>query len=177
MAAGELIRYALNMKTIKLNDGDVFQIPIDENNCAFGQIIYANPKLFPIYIVVFQPEFKLGQDYHLETICSSEIALVGGSMGARIDHGFWKIVGNKKPDLSRIPRAKFKMNAKGKALIIDFDGKVLRHAKPDDMEKYLNVWSLSPMAFEKAIKAIHGRADWLPAFDPMVLENAIKQSV
>ena len=164
------------MKTVKLNDGDVFQIPIDEANCAFGQVIYANPKLFPIYIVVFEPEFKLDQDPHLEAICNSKTALVGGSTGARIDHGYWKIVGNTKPDISRIPRPKFKTNIRNKPVLVDFDGKVIRKAKPRDTIKYHNIWSVSPMAFEKAIKAIHGKGDWLPAFDKMLYEDVIKQS-
>ena len=164
------------MKIVKLTDGDVFQITIDEDNCAFGQVIYANPKLFPIYIVVFQPEFKLDLDNNLETICSSEMALIGGSTGARIDHGFWKIVGNNKPDLSRIPRPLFKTNIRNKQVIVDFDGKVLRKAKTRDTKIYHNIWSVSPMAFEKSIKAIHGKDDWLPAFDKMLYENAIRQS-
>ena len=164
------------MEKVKLNDGDVFQILIDEANCVFGQVIFANPKLFPIYIVVFQPEFEIDQDHSLETICSSEIALVGGSTGGRIDHGFWKIVGNSKPNIARIPRPKFITNIRSKPVIVDFDGKVLRKAKRKDMMKYHNIWSISPMGFEMAIKALHGKNDWLTHFDKMLYDDAIKQS-
>ncbi len=134
-------------------------------------------KLFNIYIVVYKPLFPIAREHDLKTICESEIALIGGSMGARIDHGFWKIIGNSKPNIDRIPRPKFITNIRDKPFIVNFDGKVIRRAKRKDLDKYHKIWEMSPMGFEMAIKAIHGKDEWVPGFDKMLYEDALNQSI
>jgi hypothetical protein len=122
------------MKKPKATIGDVFRIPIDDARCAYGQVFYKNHVTFPLYVAVFRPGFPRDTPIPLETIVSSELALVGATMDARIYHGIWQIVGNRKPDMSRLPRPNFRVVREGKTVIEDFDGNVQRSAAASDMK-------------------------------------------
>ena len=164
------------MKRSKTKVGDIFQIQINQTSCTYGQILLINHLTFPLYIAVFKPAYEYTQLPNLDALCESEIALVGGTMDARIYHGNWIIVGNNDPVIDRIPKPYFKAFVKGKPIIEDFFGKFIRKATPRDLESYDNWTSFSPMAYEMAIKSIHGEADWLPAFDQLLIEYARKRA-
>jgi hypothetical protein len=160
------------MNAKKTNAGDVFQIPIDQEKCACGQILFIDHAKFPLYIVVFRPAFLNIRLPDLNSICGSEIALLGGTMDTRFKYGYWTILGNTDPIIDRIPKPAFKTVVSGKPIVEDFFGKFIREATPKDIEFYDNWTSFSPMSFEMAIKSIHGEADWLPAFDQLLIEHA-----
>jgi hypothetical protein len=165
------------MKPSKTQVGDLFQIPISKTRFVCGQVLFINHVTFPLYIVVFKPAYEFDQLPDIDIICESEIALVGGTMDARIHHGDWTIIGNTAPIIHRIPKPYFKVDIKGKLSIENFFGKFVRKATPEDLELYDNWTTFSPMTYESAIKSVHGEADWLPAYDQLLFEYSLERSV
>jgi len=159
----------------RVKTGDVFRIPIDDTRCAYGQVFLKNHTISQLYVGIYRPGLAAETTPDLDEICSSEIALVGGTTDARIYHGMWTIVGNRPPDLSRLPRPNFKVEAGGRTIVEDFDGRFIREATTADVQKYDNRWSRSPMAFELAMQALHGIGTWTSDYDRLTLQHALEQ--
>lgn len=164
------------MKKIRAKVGDVFRIRIDDARCAYGQVFLMHHGTFNLYIGVFGPAFPADSSVDLETICESDLALVGATEDALIYHGDWRIVGNRQPDISRLPRPRFQIDLEGKTVVEDFDGNFVRVATEEDIKHYDLRWSRGPIGFERAIQAQHGASDWQSDFERLTIQHAVEQS-
>jgi uncharacterized protein DUF4259/immunity protein 26 of polymorphic toxin system len=161
-------------KRPRTKEGDVFVFDVDADRLAVGQVMWKNVATFPLYVVFFKPLWPREAALSLPEVASSEILLVGATMDARIYHGMWRIVGNIKPDIGRVPMPFFKVYVGGRDIVEDFLGRKMRDATADDLRHYHNRTSRSPMIYEKAIRAYHldGR---LPEY-ALTLAHAVDQS-
>jgi Immunity protein 26 len=166
----------INMAKPRIKVGDVFSIPIDENRVGYGQVIFKNHSSFPIYIAVFRTVYECSSQVAPSAITNDEIALVGGTMDALICHGRWNILGNVSPDLARIPRPNFKVIFDNIDYLEDFDGNRLREATSIDVRYYDDRWTRAPIAFQSALKALHGIGTWDFSFDKLTIQHALAQA-
>src|SRR6266571_3133146 len=93
---------------IKPRIGDVFEIPIDESRVAYGQIVAERMKSH--LMVVFRTACERGANPDLATIVNDDIVFMAESFDAKIWNGDWPILGNVKPDLSRITLPLYKVS-------------------------------------------------------------------
>src|SRR5262245_13217218 len=96
-------------KRPRIKEGDLFVFDVREDNVAAGQVVFKNVAGFNLYAIFFKPLWPRNGPFNLAEIIASEIHLVGGTMDARIAHGMWRIIGNIRPDLSKIPLPWFKI--------------------------------------------------------------------
>jgi hypothetical protein len=158
----------------RLKAGDIFQISIDDDRCVFGQIVLKSFNTFPLYIVIYKNLYSSSEIPNFSEICESEIALVGGTNDARLYHGMWKVVGNEKSNIPDFPKPHFIVQIRGKVMLENFSGDVIREATIEESESFQNRWTRAPMGFEKAIKAFHGIGDWAQDFDRLTIESSRK---
>jgi hypothetical protein len=161
-------------RRLRIKEGDVFVFDVGEENLAAGQVLLKNTALFNLYAAFFKPLWPRQAPLDLQRVVGSEVFLVGGTMDALIYHGQWRIIGNKKPDLSRIPLPRFKVMIDGRDVVEDFFGHKIRDASMEDLRYYQSRCARSPNTFEDAVKAFHVRGQFPP--DELTLQYAIAQS-
>ena len=103
-------------------------------------------------------------------------ALFGVTTDALIWHGRWPIVGNCPPVLESLPRPFYKIQMNGKWVIEDFGRKVVRDATAEDIAFYDLRWSRTPMCFQVAMEALHGRKPWNESDDQLLVTHAARQA-
>ena len=159
-------------RKLRVRAGDVFSIEVDGSRRAYGQVVLKSHASFPLYVCIFRPSFDKLTAPDIDAICEAEIALVGGTTDARLYHGMWTIVGNRTPNLERVPRPYFTVGSGGRQVLEDFDGRILREATPQEVTLYGNRWTRAPIAFENAIQALNGAGEWRADFDRLTIAHS-----
>ena len=118
-----------------------------------------------LFIQVFEP---LLHDFNEDFDTSSNVLLRGWSMDTRIRHGNWTIIG-QHPIRSDVDFPNYKVKSGDKVWLTDVRKKKLRVISDDEAQKFSNYISSSPMIFEKAFWAHHGRGQWMPYFYTLLI--------
>jgi hypothetical protein len=145
-------------------DGDVFQVPIDEDSVGHGQIIGSRPST--LLVAIFKELHPRSSAPHLTQIASGEVAFLAETFDAKIWNGEWPIVGNASPDHVRIPFPTYKV-AIGRATdwyVETFDAPQRRPAKPWEIDSLPLRNIVSPIRLENALRALHGVGQWDPSY-------------
>ncbi|NKF23352.1 Imm26 family immunity protein [Solimonas marina] len=151
----------------RAKEGDIFSINIDDKRRVFGQVIFP-----PFYICIFSRAYPRDIQVDLTDVCSGRIALVGDSLDALIFRDSWKIVGSMPSVKDRIPRPLFTVQIDGQLMLEDFEKRLIKKATEADDKKYGRRWTRAPIAFENAIKALHGIGEWRADFDQLTIEHS-----
>jgi hypothetical protein len=128
---------------------------------GYGQVLKSD---ILQYVIVFEPIF--GQSSNLEDVVVSPILLSGWTADARFISGDWDVVGNIPPP-GNFVFPEYKIESSGRIWVTDNDGELLRLADAEEAARLCFGGSHSPIAFEKAFWAHHGRAPWEPRFERM----------
>jgi hypothetical protein len=149
------------MKRIKISKNDVFRFLSSAEAWGYGQVLRTD---IIQYIVVFRPELPINSK--LEEIAMSPPLLCGWTSDARFYSDDWFIVGSAPAQTHFFPE--YKVQISEKFWVTDVDGKVLRLATTREARGLPYKSSNSPIAFEKAFKAYHGRLPWESRFDELL---------
>jgi Immunity protein 26 len=172
-----LRRIALIMprRGIKPKIGDVFEIPIDDSRVACGQIVAE--RLTSYLMVVFRTAHERGADADLAEILNDDIAFMAESFDGKIWNGHWPVVGNVKPDLSRIllPVYKVSIHRADNLHVVSYDGLRRRPATRGEREALRHRLLVAPILVERAVQALHGAAPWDESYRPLEYET-VRQS-
>ena len=152
---------------INVKVGDIFEIPILYGRRGFGQVIVAGDVL---YVVIFENLYPDVPD--LDQLIGSSLLFAGWTLDALLFHGRWRIVGNRPPDMQRVPFPSYKVLIDGKMHVYDFQSRDYRLATREDNEVLELKTTVAPIRYQNALIAHHGMAKWDPDYDKLTIEHA-----
>jgi Immunity protein 26 len=140
--------------------GDLFQIPVDNDHVAYGQVIASDEDVF-FHLVIFDGLHDMNEEPDIEAALGAPVILYLWSRDDCLRDGTWPTVGNATVCPNSIPRVEYvEMERAGVFQVIDLFGNVLRPASRDDIESAPFRSMQKPQTFQDAVKAWHGRAEW-----------------
>lgn len=141
---------------LKAKVGDVFAIPINDTMYAYGQIVgCGKPKCYVIY------DIHGTQHPPISQIVKSPIVFLTHIVDIRIEDGVWMVLGNA-PTPTHIIFPEYKVDTPNGYMITNYSGKILRHAKQEEVEKLNTRKSHSPVSLEKSVKDKFGDGEPYP---------------
>jgi hypothetical protein len=164
-------------KAKRIRSGDVFQIPIDAERVGYGQIVDNTPPN-PPYMAVFGSAYPKDAKPQINQIVQDEIRFLAPSLDAKIYNGDWKVIGNRTPDLSRIPfpPSKVAVGEPNNFYLISYDKKRRRRASPLEVATVPFRSTVAPIRLERALQAAHGVRQWDPDYDRLEYAAIRKQA-
>lgn len=156
--------------------GDIFAIPIDEGRVGYGHVLLHQDASYPLYVAVFLPLWTTDSLPPIVEIVSSEVALLGGTMDALIWQGKWPLIANVTVDLERFPWPHFVCRHPQGSCVEDFQGRVIREATQEDQNFYPLRFTRSPIAYENALKAIHGFGPFTADHNKLTYEYVLSRA-
>jgi Immunity protein 26 len=140
--------------------GDVFQIPVDDDHVAYGQVIASDEGIF-FHFVVFDGLHGINEEPDIQAALRAPVILYLWSEDDCLRDGTWTTVGNAPVGPNSIPPVEYvEMERAGVFQVIDFTGNVVRPASREDVENAPFRSMQKPQTLQDAVKAWHGRADW-----------------
>lgn len=153
--------------------GDVFLIPVDESRRGIGQVV--GDWKGELYVVIFRSVHN-SEDVDPESIASEVPLLAALSLDAKIYNGDWKVIGNFRGNIERIPQPTYKVNQDGKVFLESRDRTISRPASPSESEALRFRTVVAPVRLERALKAICGIGEWNEKFDELRADYAFASS-
>src|SRR5258708_34176416 len=124
-------------------------------------------------MAVFRTAYERGANPDLTEIVKDEIAFMAESFDGKIWNGHWPIIGNVKPDLSRIPLPVYKLTVDrvDNWQVVSYDGLRRRPATRGEREALEPRLLVAPIILERAVQALHGTAPWDESYRPLEYET------
>lgn len=137
------------MKNLKA--GDVFSFSVAAGLHSVGIIVRSDLEL---YICVFKEVMSSEElsDPRIELLTPF---LIGRTMDEKFFHGEWHLIGRSSfmPD---VPYPNYVVATPDGLVLKDFNGKTIRSASEAERDFFGGMKSFSNVAFEKAMKCVHG---------------------
>ena len=152
------------MRRAKIQVGDVFQVPLNEQLTAYGQVVGT---YLTAYYYAFFESTSAPEDVVLpEAVVKSEVTLLGLSLDAALFHERWRIIGNAPVSPAvHLPAYKVVVGTPNNVVIEDYSAKRTRPATQREMESLTHRTIVSSAVLENALRATHGLEPWIEAFD------------
>lgn len=158
---------------MKLKVGDIFTIPVSEEETGFGQVINI-PNKSNFIIVVFE-KIYIGRDWpSLNEIVNGQILFFGYTMDAKLYHKHWKIIGNDSSNLGRIKLPYYKLGTPPDCKLVDYKGNIIRKIGNDVFEKLEYQEIIAPVRYENALKAYYKLAEWREDYDKLLFDRTLE---
>lgn len=145
--------------TVKLQEGDIFSIEIDNDHLGYGQIV-AVPDKNKFMIIVFKNKRNKNEKNSLQDIINDEILLLGYTLDAKFYHKNWIIVGNEKTNLTTIRYPKYKLGSIEPFTLLDHNGREIKKIGKAEAEDLAYLAVIAPVRYENALKAFHEIGEW-----------------
>jgi hypothetical protein len=140
--------------------GDVFQIPVDDDHVAYGQVIASDEGIF-FHFVAFDGLHGINGEPDTQAALRAPVILYLWSRDDCLRDGRWTTVENAPISPNSIPPVEYvEMERAGVFQVIDFTGNVVRPASREDVENAPFRSMQDPQTLQEAVRAWHGRADW-----------------
>lgn len=150
---------------VKARVGDVFLIPLDSQQSAVGQVIREhNGELFCGIFDVLVSESSAVTD----ELNPSSLVLCANTLDAKLWHGDWPLVGNRRNNLGAFPTPIYKVDTLSKTVIVSFEDKRVRAASKDDAARLRYRTVVAPVRLEMATKAYFTRDAWDPKYEELL---------
>jgi len=143
--------------------GDVFLIPLDEGRNGLGQL--AGDWNGELYVVIYD---KVVSDAASPAdVDNQPLQFAALTLDAKLHHGDWRIIGNRKQNIETIPQPWFKVGVEGQTYVEARDRSVTRPATATESAALRLRTVVAPVRLENALKALHGIGEWQPRFDEL----------
>jgi len=153
--------------------GDVFLIPLKGGDGVGGQIVSAwNEEL---YIAVFGQRLDL-RERDLSIVTRGMPVFLTLTLDAKLWHGDWLIIGNRKDNLGAFPQPAYKVRQDGVIHIESRDRTLSRPASPAEANKLRYRTVSAPAVVEDAVAALLLEREWNPLYDDLRSDYAILSS-
>ncbi len=152
--------------------GDVFLIPLDGSRYGIGQL--AGEWKGELYVVVYEKVVSIGASP--ADVDNSPLQFAALTLDAKIYHGDWLIIGNRKDNIESIPQPWFKVGVEGQTFVEARDRSVIRPATAEEATALRLRTVVAPVRLEKALKASHGIGEWQARFDELRAEYAVESA-
>ena len=146
-------------KRFKLNVGDVFTIPLTENEVGFGQCVTPHKKTSGgVMIAVYPYKKNKNKNTDLTEVVNSEPLFLGYTFDALLcDLPRWKIIGHY---IENIENIKLPYNRLGtppdEIYLIDVTNKRVAEISEDVFNELTYKTEIAPIRYENALKAYFG---------------------
>ncbi|TWI83949.1 immunity protein 26 of polymorphic toxin system [Lacibacter cauensis] len=161
---------------IKLKEGDIFSIELDDKHVGFGQILIKKGTLF---IIVFAESYDKNHIPELKEIIKPIPLLMGETMDALLyDGDDWKIVGSSIENLNQYPLPYYKVGLPTEIIyVVNHLGERLRPATSEEIKTLNYQASYAPIRFENALKAYHKLIPWDKSYDAILYKEVLRKSI
>lgn len=160
-------------RRIKSRPGDVFLVPLDQNDAALGQVLASWKG--ELYIAIYDLKVPLSET-NASLVCGREPLIAALSLDAKLWHGDWPIIGNVTSNLAGILHPVFKVGHNGSTYLVTRDRSVLRKALPEEASQLRLRTVYAPVALQNAILAHFGLGERLPRYEEFAYEYARRSS-
>ncbi len=154
---------------MKLKVGDIFEIKINDNNTAYGQIVNI-PNKESITIIVFKSLYLKRPT--IDIILRDNILLLGNTFDAKLYHKHWVVIDNDQSTLSELEFPYYKIGTKP-VFIENFEGSRIREASKKEEESLVYRPYVAPVRFELALKAYYKSLEWKDDYDNLLYSKVI----
>ncbi len=167
-------------KRFKLNVGDIFTIPLAENEVGFGQII-CFPRTKDVFImVVFDAKiaFSYTKEYNMEEIVTSKILFLGYSTDAKLYHKDWEVIGNYTSNISAIVMPYHRLGTPpGDIYLTNYKSERVCEIDEETFNKLNYLTNYAPIRYENALKAYFGLQEWKEEdYDKLLYKHTLKSN-
>lgn len=166
-------------KRFKLNEGDIFTIPLGNGEFGIGQIVCFPRHEHNFIMIVFKEKFE---NVNLSEINSFEILFLGYTVDAKLYNKKWEIISNETKNLSNIQMPYYKLGLPNNdypdgARLVNYKGEVLANIDSNTFDKLSYETEVGPVRFEKALKAYFGLQEWVAENYDIILYEKTLESV
>lgn len=166
----------MNKNKIKVKVGDVFLIPIDDATVGAGCAVLDLGEL--LYLVVYEGRWSESEPPTMKQVKNLPITFAAVSNDAKLCHKDWPIIGNNRDGVNDIAKPVFKVYYfdSDSYFVEDIRKDKSRPATEQEIELLTNRFSITPIIFEKALRAFYGEIEWQPRFDRLLYSEVVKRS-
>lgn len=159
-------------KTMNLNEGDIFTLPIDSESVGFGQVVCI-PNKNNFIVAIFDVKSNEKDIPSLSKIVAKDIILFGYTMDAKLYHNHWKIIGNETSNIDKIKMPTYKLGTPPSDLFMtNHKGEIIREINVNEFEKLKYIKVVAPVRFEKATQAYYKKTEWKEQFNELIYPPA-----
>jgi immunity protein 26 of polymorphic toxin system len=136
----------------------VFQIPIDNDRIAYGQVLSTEEM---VHLVVFDGLHDADDPHDLDAVLQAQVVLYAWTDDDLLRNGKWRVVARRVVEPSAHPPVEYiEMAGPGEFQAVDWAGTVLRPALPDEVENAPFRSINSAESVQEAAEAWHGIRPW-----------------
>ncbi|WP_169472389.1 Imm26 family immunity protein [Pedobacter hiemivivus] len=146
-------------KPLRLKEGDVFTVPIDETTKGYGQIVKI-PNKSKLLICVFEGRWDINEEQEISKMVKQPILFLGFTSDALLFHRKWVIIGNITTNLPSITMPLFKLAFPPETKLVNYKLEILRKATPLEDKLLPFQSSNSPIGYQKALQAYYDLLDY-----------------
>jgi hypothetical protein len=160
----------VSRRRLRLQVGDVFSIPVDDDRVGYGQIVASwGESGGQFYFAVFDGVHPRDKVPDLDAVLAEPLILLALSMDALLVHGHWQVVGHAEVGDRRIPWPAYKegVSPPGSFDVVDASGQRRRAASDEEAARLPFRTVVAPIRIEKALRALHGIEPWDDAHDSL----------
>jgi hypothetical protein len=155
---------ATKKKRLKLKEGDIFTIPIDDHTHGYGQIVKI-PDRYSFIMIVFEGRWGNDEIITIDMIVQNKVLFLGFTTDALLYHGKWVIIGNSTLNLSSIVMPYFKLGLPLESQsLVNYNLHIIRPATSEEAKLLSYHSSASPIGYQKALQAYYGLIEY--SFEP-----------
>ena len=148
-------------KKLKIQEGDLFAIPLLNEEFGIGQIV-AFPRTKDVFImVVFDYKTTNPSPNEIVSYLSSPILFLGYSTDARLYHKKWHIIANDRSNLKDIELPYNRLGTPPEDIYLtDYKNERIKTITQFEFDKLQYMTSYAPIRFESALNAYFELSDW-----------------
>jgi hypothetical protein len=153
----------------RLQIGDVFTLPVDDERVGFGQIVARWEEADGYYyFAIFERLYRRSEQPPLDVILKDRIAFLALSLDALLFVGDWTVVG-RVPVATDIPLPAYKeaVGTPDRVCVVDYSGRRCRRSTAEEAERLSYRTVVAPVRLEKALQAKHGLQPWQAAYSEL----------
>jgi hypothetical protein len=166
---------------MKLNIGDIFTIPLGNNEVGFGQVVSPyNKKSGGFMMATFN--FKCSDEYSIikmEDICKNEVLFLGLTFDAKIYHKDWIILGNYKANIESIKMPFYRLGTPPNDIfMVNYKGDKIRPINEQEFNKLTYRTEIAPIRYENALKAHYKIQEWISEdYDKLLYKKNLENQI
>jgi hypothetical protein len=166
-------------KRFKLNVGDVFTIPLNENEVGFGQCVTPHKKTSGGFVIaVYSFRKDKNQTVDISKIVNTEPIFLGYTFDAKLYHKDWEIIGNYIENISSL---KLPYNRLGtppdEIYLIDVNSNRIAEISEEIFNELTYKTEIAPIRYENALKAYFGLQEWKAEdYDKLLYKHVLQSN-
>jgi len=167
-------------KRFKLNVGDVFAIPLNENEVGFGQCVTPHKKTSGGFVIaVYSFREDKNQTVDISKIVNTEPIFLGFTFDALLcDLPKWKIIGNYSDNINSL---KLPYNRLGtppdEIYLLNVNNERIAEISEEIFNELTYKTEIAPIRYENALKAYFGLQEWKEEdYDKILYKHTLKSN-